>query len=262
MRGFRQVLVAIAAASISAACSDGPVSARPSSVDPAAGEPPANLASITGTISYRERIALTNAAEAVVTLEDASRQDAPAIRLAQQTISDPGQVPIRFALDYPRTAIDPRGSYILRAHISDRGRLLFTTETQTPALTRGAGDEVHLLLVLVPVAATSGSSAAPAASGSAVPLRGMFRYLADAGRFRDCQTNREFPVAMEGAYLEAERAYSNSGIEPGAELMIEVVGRYLERPAMEGNHSKLNLIVDSFKNLLPDETCTPEALLP
>jgi putative lipoprotein len=157
MRGLGQVLAAIVAAAISVACGDGPVSdepasaspasASPSRVGPPAGEPPASLASITGTISYRERIALTNAAEAVVTLEDASRQDAAAILLAQQSISDPGQVPIRFKLDYPRTAIDPRGRYILRAQISDRGRLLFTTDTHTPVLTRGAGDEVHLLLV-------------------------------------------------------------------------------------------------------------------
>ena len=150
MRGLRQVLAAIVAACTCAACGDG----QPSPAT-AAGDSPASMASITGTLSYRERIALTNAAEAVVALEDASRQDVPAIRLAQQTISDPGQVPIRFALDVPRSAIDPRGSYALRAQISDRGRLLFTTDTHTPALTRGASDEVHLLLV--PVADSGGS---------------------------------------------------------------------------------------------------------
>jgi len=151
MRGLRQVLAAIVAASTCAACGDG----QPSPAT-AAGDSPASMASVTGTISYRERIALTNAAEAVVALEDASRQDIPAIRLAQQTISDPGQVPIRFTLDVPRSAIDPRGSYALRAQISDRGRLLFTTDTHTPALTRGARDEVHLLLV--PVADSVGSA--------------------------------------------------------------------------------------------------------
>lgn len=154
MRGIRQVFAAIVAASICAACGDRQSSADSPSAATAAGDSPASMASVTGTISYRERIALTNAAEAVVALEDASRQDIPAIRLAQQTISDPGQVPIRFTLDVPRTAIDPRGSYALRAQISDRGRLLFTTDTHTPALTRGASDEVHLLLV--PVADSGG----------------------------------------------------------------------------------------------------------
>lgn len=155
MRGLRRVLAAIVAASLSTACHDGPVSngaasAGPSSTGPAAGDPPSQLVAITGTISYRERITLTNTAVAVVTVEDASRQDIAAIRLAQQTISDPGQVPIRFALEVPRTAIDPRGRYVLRAHISDRGRLLFTTDTHIPVLTRSGGREAHLLLVPVP----------------------------------------------------------------------------------------------------------------
>jgi copper homeostasis protein (lipoprotein) len=80
----------------------------------------------------------------------------------------------------------------------------------------------------------------------------MFRYMADAARFRDCRTNQEYPVAMEGAYIDVERAYSKSGIEPGSELMIEIVGRYLERPSMEGNSSEINLII-YFNYLLPDK---------
>jgi putative lipoprotein len=172
MRGLRQILAAIVAASVSVACSDGPVSDGPASVRPAADELPAHLASITGTISYRERLALTSLAEAVVTLEDASLQDAPAIRLAQQIISDPGQIPIRFALDYPRAAIDPRGRYILRAQITDRGGLLFTTDSHTPVLTRGAGDEIHLLLV--PVAGNSGSPAVIEAAPAAGSLYAVY----------------------------------------------------------------------------------------
>jgi putative lipoprotein len=253
MRRLTQVLATIVAASICVACNDGS-----SGADPPAGATQTNLASITGTISYRDRIALTNEAVAVVTLEDGSRQDAPATPLALHTISDPGQVPIRFAFDYPRAAIDPRMSYILRARITDRGRLMFATDTHTPVLTRGAGNEVQLLLVHVD--ATSTGPVAPVTAGSGMPLRGMFRYMADAAHFRDCHTNREVPVAMEGAYIEVERAYAKSGIEPGSELLVEVTGRYLDRPAMEENISEINLIIDSFNKILPDETCTPQAL--
>lgn len=102
-----------------------------------------------GTVSYHERIALTNEAVLVVTLEDVSRQDVAARVIASQRIADPGQVPIRFELEYPRHAIDPRMSYAVRALITDRGRLLFTTETLAPVLTHGAGNKVHLLLVQV-----------------------------------------------------------------------------------------------------------------
>ena len=82
-----------------------------------------------------------------------------------------------------------------------------------------------------------------------IELEGMFRYLADAAVFRDCRTGKTFPVSMEGAYMELERAYLNSGIEPGHEIFIELNGRFLERPAMEGNHNKVKLIVDKLNNI-------------
>ena len=109
-----------------------------------------DLGRLVGSVSYRERIALTNQAELVVTLEDVSRQDVAATILASQHTADPGQVPIRFELEYDRDAIDPRMSYVVRARITDRGRLLFTTDTVVPVLTRGGGREAHLLLVQTP----------------------------------------------------------------------------------------------------------------
>ena len=66
-------------------------------------------------------------------------------------------------------------------------------------------------------------------------LTGMFRYMADAALFRDCRTDRSYPVAMEENYIELERAYLNSGVEAGTEVMVELDGRYLERPGMENN---------------------------
>jgi uncharacterized lipoprotein YbaY/heat shock protein HslJ len=210
---------------------------------------------ITGTVSYRERLALSNRAELEVTLADVSRQDVAATILARQVISDPGQVPIRFELEYRPGDIDERMSYSVRATIHDRGRLLFTTDTHTPVLTRGAGREAHLLLVGVQQAAVSPPAPTPEDSGMA--LQGMFRYMADAARFRDCRSGKSFPVAMEGAYIELERAYLNSGIEAGNEVMVKLRGRYLERPAMESNHNEIKLIVDKLENIDPQNTCAP-----
>lgn len=127
-----------------AGCTDRAPAAR----DAAAGD--TNRATLGGTVSYRERIALTNAAVLVVTLEDVSRQDVAAELIASRRIADPGQVPIRFELEYPRDAIDPRMRLVARAHITDRGRLLFTTAEAVPVLTRGGGREAHLMLVPVP----------------------------------------------------------------------------------------------------------------
>ena len=39
------------------------------------------------------------------------------------------------------------------------------------------------------------ASLSPASSGE--PLKGMFRYMADAPLFRDCRDNRQYPVSME-----------------------------------------------------------------
>lgn len=89
-------------------------------------------------------------------------------------------------------------------------------------------------------------------------LNGMFRYMADAAMFRDCRDNKTYPVSMEGQYIELERAYLNSGIEPGSEIKININGRLLERPAMEGNINKIRLIIDKVNTIYPDKTCAPE----
>jgi copper homeostasis protein (lipoprotein) len=108
-----------------------------------------------------------------------------------------------------------------------------------------------------PAVPESTAAAKPAAG---VELEGMFRYLADAALFRDCRSNRSYPVAMEGAYIELERAYLNSGIEAGSEVYVNLVGRLLERPSMEGNNIEINVIVDFFNKLDLDKTCTSGAL--
>ena len=212
---------------------------------------------ISGTITYRERLALTDRARADITLEDVSRQDVAAPVLARQTIASPGQVPIRFELEYQPADIDERLAYAIRARIYDRGRLLFTTDTNTPVLTRGAGREAHLLLV--GVEATASPDRDTRGTAPDAEFEGMFRYMADAALFRDCRDGRIFPVAMEGAYTELERAYLNSGIEAGGELFARLTGHLQQRPSMEGNNSEVNLIVDKLQNIDANGSCDPAA---
>jgi len=136
-----RVLPAILCILVASGCSEGHPPAQTN--EPAA----VPMGTIRGTVSYRERIALSNRAVLELTLEDVSRQDEAAPIIAAKSMPDPGQVPIRFELDFPSAAIDPRLAYALRARISDGGRLLFTTDTVVPVLTRGAGREVHPMLV-------------------------------------------------------------------------------------------------------------------
>ncbi len=86
-------------------------------------------------------------------------------------------------------------------------------------------------------------------------LTGMFRYLADAAVFAECLTGRSYPVAMEGAYSEAERAYLRlEDREPGAPVLTLLYGRLAMRPAMEGA-DRTHLVIDSFLRLEPEFTC-------
>ncbi len=203
---------------------------------------------VSGTVAYRERIALSENAVVEISLQDVSRADAPAIEIARQRITRPGQVPVHFKLGFNPADIDERMSYSVNAKITDQGELLFISDTAAPVLTRGAGNTVDMMLVRV-----QGREEPPG-----MELQGMFRYMADASLFRDCRNNKIYPVSMEGAYIELERAYLNSGIEAGSEVMVQITGRLLERPSMEGNTNEIKVIIDRLNNLHPEKSCSPE----
>jgi putative lipoprotein len=83
---------------------------------------------LSGTIAYRERMALPPGATIEVTIIDAQRADAPARTVATTRFAARGrQVPIPYSLRYRGFSPDWR----VRATIRDRGRLLFTTDTAT-----------------------------------------------------------------------------------------------------------------------------------
>jgi putative lipoprotein len=103
---------------------------------------------VTGTVAYRDRMALPPGAVVQVQLSDVSRQDAPARVVAETTITPGGrQVPIPFELHYDPGAIDQKHSYAVRATIRDGDRLLYTTNTAAPVITRGNPTQVPLMLV-------------------------------------------------------------------------------------------------------------------
>lgn len=85
---------------------------------------------VSGTVLYRERIAMPPGSMVTVRLEDTALMDAPAKLLAEQVIKPEGQVPIPFQLLVAKEAIDARARPSLRATItSPEGRMLFTTTT-------------------------------------------------------------------------------------------------------------------------------------
>ena len=116
-------------------------------------------ATLQGTAAYRERIALPPDAVFEAQLQDISRADAPATVLGRARLDPAGQPPFRFEIEYDDAAVKPGGRYALRATVTHRGRLLFTTERIYPVLD-GSGDLPELLLVSArptPPAAPRGS---------------------------------------------------------------------------------------------------------
>ncbi len=103
--------------------------------------------SITGTVSYRERIMLRPSATLNVVLQDVSKADAPAVLIAEQTIENPGNVPIQFDLKYNPAIIQDSNTYVVRATIYDGSDAQFVTDTAYNVLTRGASNSVDLILV-------------------------------------------------------------------------------------------------------------------
>lgn len=104
-------------------------------------------ATITGTVSYRQRVALPPDAAVDVRLEDVSLQDAPATVIAETVFSTGGkQVPIPFQLQYNPSDILPSHSYNLRANISVKGQVLFRSTASNPVITHGAPTDVAIML--------------------------------------------------------------------------------------------------------------------
>ena len=147
------MLVSVIAAVALMACSSQPTTDRTTSTSGAAPSLPQSdrpFPEITGTVTYRERIALPSTAVVMVRLVDASRQDVAAVLIGEQLIPTQGrQVPFRFAIPYDPDAIDARGRYIVQARIEDRGRLRFVTDRAYPVITQQGGTHADLVLTAV-----------------------------------------------------------------------------------------------------------------
>ena len=126
-------LLAVAVALLVAGCSGG--SKR-------------EMATVTGTVTYLQRIALPPDAELLVTLEDVSLQDAPAGVIAERTIPTEGkQAPLEFAIEYDTKIIEESHSYSVRAEIFVGGERRFVTGQSYPVLTRGAPSHVDVIVM-------------------------------------------------------------------------------------------------------------------
>jgi putative lipoprotein len=115
-------------------------------------KPPATE-SVTGTVSYLQRMALPTNAVIQVRLSDASLADARAKVIAEQTINlGQRQVPVPFALTFDPGRIDAKHTYSVSAKITVDGKLWFITDQSYPVLTNDKPSRVDLILKQVPPA--------------------------------------------------------------------------------------------------------------
>ncbi len=312
---------------------------------------------VTGTATYRERIALPPNAVFEATLEDVSLADAAAKVLGRTRVEKPGQPPFQFSIAYDPAAVVANHSYAVRARVTVAGKSMFTTDQHYPVLTRGNGDTVTMVMKRVAGAASPAARLGPlpasfsgqlpcadcpgirydlnlfpdqsyfsrmtyldrnakphdeigrwvASDGGArlalmrgsVPadrfavkskddlrkldmqgneiesklnydlkrtaqferleprleMRGMFRYMADAANFTECQTGQRWAVAMESDYRALESAYTQSRHEPGEAILVTVEGLAAMRPGMEGDKPVPTLVVEKYLGIWPGESC-------
>lgn len=85
-------------------------------------------------------------------------------------------------------------------------------------------------------------------------LIGEFVYFADAATFAECGSDVTYPVATEGAYLDAERAYGDVRAEPGTPVVAVVDAHIAAREAMEGGQRDM-VVIDRLAGFVPGLTC-------
>src|SRR5262245_32368350 len=108
-----------------------------------------NRATVTGTVTYRQRIAMPPGAVVEVSLLDAARADTTGVVIDKQELRPTTQVPIPFTLSYDPAQIDEKHSYTVQARIIVEGKLWFTTTKRHAVITQGNPTNLQVIVDMV-----------------------------------------------------------------------------------------------------------------
>jgi copper homeostasis protein (lipoprotein) len=86
-------------------------------------------------------------------------------------------------------------------------------------------------------------------------VRGMYHYLADAARLRECVTGRRYAVPALADTLALQQAYLKARREPGEELLVTADVRVVVQPRMDGPGEEEAVVIERFTGIWPGETC-------
>ena len=154
--------------------------------------------SLSGTATYRERMALPPDAVFEATLEDVSRADSVSRVIGGTRIERPGNPPFHFTISYDPAQILPAHTYAVRARVTEGGRLLFTTDQQYQVLTQGHGSDIAMMMLR----RASGSPAGGPTTANGAPLRETYWKLVQLG---------DKPVTAADQQQEANLVFHTEG---------------------------------------------------
>ncbi len=203
---------------------------------------------VSGEAVYTKGEQLPKDARLEVLLEDISRADALAETMAKTVIQPVGEIPISFSLGVDDANITLGHRYAVRATLKSKGKLLYTTDTFYSVFAGGKEGHLHLVLKYVGKVPESRK------------MEGMYSYLADAALFKDCVTGKFYPVAFEADNRALEEAYLKDSNGSGAPMKVELQGKIVKRPKMEGKGTTDTLFVERFIRLEGKKDCKEQQL--
>ena len=106
-------------------------------------------ATVTGTVTYRQRIALPPGAVVEVSLLDVSRADNRGLVIDKHEIHPTTQVPIPFTLKYDPAQIDEMHSYAVQGRIMLDGKIWFTSTKRYAVITQGNPTRLEIVVDMV-----------------------------------------------------------------------------------------------------------------
>ena len=101
---------------------------------------------VTGSVTYREKVAFDSTWTVSVTLADVARSDAKGTVVSTQNIKNAHGVPVPFELLYDPSGIDSTHGYAVTATIAQDGRVLWASKMRHAVLTRGAPSHVDIII--------------------------------------------------------------------------------------------------------------------
>ena len=174
---------------------------------------------VSGTLTYRQRIALSPGSIVHVALVEVRGKAAESVVISEESFPAPGQVPIPFAIAFATQSIDPARHYAVRARITDAGgRVFWATPRPVPVLTHG-----HPNMAEVTVAPAGSYRIAPPATyffeceglefTARHDLKGIYLFL--PGRTLLLQ---EAPAASGAKYSDGKTVFWSKGEEAFLEV--------------------------------------------